>query len=317
VQEYRQAELAYIDRIRAAETDDGRARAYAARPGPLFVPRFEALAGECEGTEVAASAWIWVFRLAQQQGEIETARKTLTKLLAEYIESPALSELPDELVWDYRLGQETCLAALKRLSESSPHARVRSGALLNQGALLMATRPDAARALFERVLEEFGDTGRHSERARGNLFELDHLQGGMPAPEIEGQDPTGETLELSDFRGRVVVLVFWGHWCHWCRAMYAHERELVERLSGEPFALVGVNSDVDREGLRKVLATEQIKWPNFWDGPQGTRGPIARRWNVTSWPTIYVLDAEGTIRFRDVRGPALDRAVDELLAELR
>jgi thiol-disulfide isomerase/thioredoxin len=317
VQEYRQAELAYIERIRAAETDDERARAYAGRPGPVFAPRFQSLAGEFEGTQVAAAAWIWVFRLVQQQGEIESARKTLAKLLEDYIESPALDELPDELGWDFRLGQATCVAALEQLIERSPHARVRSGALVNLGALLMSSEPETARALFERVLAEFGDSGRHAERARGSLFELDHLQLGMLAPEIEGQDVDSQAFKLSDYRGKVVVLAFWGHWCNWCRAMYAHERALVKRLANEPFALIGVNSDVDRTSLREVLAAEQITWRNFWDGPQGTKGPIARRWNVTSWPTIYVLDATGKIRFRDVRGPALDQAVDALLAEGR
>jgi len=99
--------------------------------------------------------------------------------------------------------------------------------------------------------------------------------------------------------------------------MYAHERALVRRMEDAPFALIGVNSDVDRDALRKTLAAEQIAWRNFWDGPQGTRGPIATRWNVTSWPTIYVLDVEGKIRFRDVRGPALDQAVETLVAEAR
>ena len=98
--------------------------------------------------------------------------------------------------------------------------------------------------------------------------------------------------------------------------MYPHERSLVKRLENEPFALVGVNSDADREALKKVLEKERITWRSFWDGGS-TKGPIATRWNVQGWPTIYVLDAEGRIRFKDVREEALDRAVDELLAEAK
>jgi hypothetical protein len=60
---------------------------------------------------------------------------------------------------------------------------------------------------------------------------------------------------------------------------------------------------------------EKITWRSFWDGG-GTRGPIARRWNVTGWPTIYVLDPKGVIRFKNVRGERLDNAVEQLLAEL-
>ena len=98
--------------------------------------------------------------------------------------------------------------------------------------------------------------------------------------------------------------------------MYPHERSLVERLKDEPFALIGVNSDTDLEELKKAMEKESITWRSFWNGPNGTRGPISKAWMVTGWPTVYVLDAEGVIRFKDVRGEAMDKAVDVLLAEL-
>jgi hypothetical protein len=97
--------------------------------------------------------------------------------------------------------------------------------------------------------------------------------------------------------------------------MYPHERSLVKRLAGKPFALLGINSDRDREALKKTLEKEQITWRSWWDGGS-TDGPIATQWNVSGWPTIYVLDAEGKIRYKDVRGAAMDKAVDTLLAEI-
>jgi hypothetical protein len=96
--------------------------------------------------------------------------------------------------------------------------------------------------------------------------------------------------------------------------MYPHERSLVKRLEGKPFALLGINSDRDRQELKKVLEKEQITWRSWFEG--GTGGPIARKWNVTGWPTIYVLDHKGVIRFKEVREEAMDKAVDTLLAEL-
>ena len=98
--------------------------------------------------------------------------------------------------------------------------------------------------------------------------------------------------------------------------MYPHERSLVARLANEPFALIGVNSDKDREALKKTLVDEKITWRSFWNGGS-TSGPISTRWNVSSWPTIYVIDAEGKIRFKGVRGEKMDAAVDQLLAELK
>ena len=99
--------------------------------------------------------------------------------------------------------------------------------------------------------------------------------------------------------------------------MYPHERSLVKRLADQPFALIGVNSDKDKGALKPVLEKESITWRSFWNGPDGTGGPISTRWNVHGWPTIYVLDHEGKIRFKDVRGEAMDKAVDELLAEMK
>jgi hypothetical protein len=98
--------------------------------------------------------------------------------------------------------------------------------------------------------------------------------------------------------------------------MYPHERSLVNRLAEKPFALIGVNSDSDKSALKPVLAKEQITWRSFWNGGS-TDGPISRRWNVSSWPTIYVLDSKGAIRFKNVRGADLDQAVDTLLAEMK
>ena len=97
--------------------------------------------------------------------------------------------------------------------------------------------------------------------------------------------------------------------------MYPHERSLVKRMAGKPFALLGVNSD-SKEDLKKALKREQITWPSFWDGGDSD-GPIATRWNVDSWPTIYVLDTRGVVRFKNVRGEALDKAVDQLLGEIK
>ena len=98
--------------------------------------------------------------------------------------------------------------------------------------------------------------------------------------------------------------------------MYGHERSLVKRLKDQPFALIGINSDKDREQLQEVLEKEKITWRSFWNGGS-TSGPISTAWKVTGWPTIYVLDTNGVIRYRDVRGEAMDRAVDELLEEAR
>jgi hypothetical protein len=79
--------------------------------------------------------------------------------------------------------------------------------------------------------------------------------------------------------------------------MYPHERSLVKRLAESPFTIIGVNSDKDREALKLTLVEEHITWRSFWDDG-GTSGPISKAWNVKGWPTIYLIDHEGVIRYK-------------------
>jgi len=95
--------------------------------------------------------------------------------------------------------------------------------------------------------------------------------------------------------------------------MLPHERELVQRLKNKPFALIGINTDSPESWLQRSKA-DPVSWRNALDG--STSGKLCRAWGVGAFPTIYVLDAKGVIRFRNVRGEAMDKAVDELLAEL-
>lgn len=96
--------------------------------------------------------------------------------------------------------------------------------------------------------------------------------------------------------------------------MLPHEKALVERWKDKPFALIGINSDGEAAAVRKLLAEQGISWRNAID--VSTEGPWARAWNVSGWPTIYVLDHKGVIRFRDVRDAELEAAVSSLLKQL-
>lgn len=97
--------------------------------------------------------------------------------------------------------------------------------------------------------------------------------------------------------------------------MLPHEKTLVKRLESEPFALLGINSDGPADEVRKMLVSEGISWRQAID--EDTSGPLATAWNVSSWPTIYILDAEGRIRYRDLRDQPMEDAVMKLLAELK
>ena len=97
--------------------------------------------------------------------------------------------------------------------------------------------------------------------------------------------------------------------------MIPHEKELVATMKDKPFALIGINSDGDRSVLQKILKEQGITWRQGVD--KSTSGVLATKWNVHDWPNIYILDAKGVIRFRDLRGKEMEDAVKKLLAETR
>ena len=117
--------------------------------------------------------------------------------------------------------------------------------------------------------------------SRSNADELKHLGVGKKAPDIAGEDLDGVGFRLSDYKGKVVLLSFWGSRCSPCMALVPHERRLVARFAGRPFAVVGVNSDEDKEQVRPVVERNGISWRSFWCGPKGMSGDIPRAWNVS------------------------------------
>ncbi|HEY2588250.1 MAG TPA: TlpA disulfide reductase family protein [Tepidisphaeraceae bacterium] len=187
------------------------------------------------------------------------------------------------------------------------------------------SRSQAARALND-VIKDYGDCPLMSptpgyptigDRARAELFEMERLQPGSPAPEIAGEDLDGVKFKLSDYRGKVVLLVFWASWCGPCMAEVPHVRELLEqRFKDKPFAVVGVNADADAAQARHAVASHHIPWRSLWNGPDGAYGPIDTQWNLHSLPTVYLLDPEGVIRYAYLSGDELDKPVAKLVAEV-
>src|SRR5450755_3974065 len=94
--------------------------------------------------------------------------------------------------------------------------------------------------------------------------------------------------------------------------MYPHERSLVEKFKNRPFVILGVNSDASRDLVNQVVKKEKLSKRSFWDSGS-TDGPISRRWNVTGWPTCYLIDHSGTI-VRQV-GPQEEELIEQKIKE--
>ncbi len=93
--------------------------------------------------------------------------------------------------------------------------------------------------------------------------------------------------------------------------MYGHERSLVEQYSGRPFVLLGVNTDGKVSRAKKAVRENNLNWRSWYDGKGGS---IVKDYGIRSFPTIFLIDHDGVIRYKNLRGGKLDMALEQLVS---
>lgn len=216
------------------------------------------------------------------------------------------------------IGADRAASLLDALIATTTLADVKTSALWTKASLYSKSpKPEhapLARKCYEELVAQYPATDE-GKRAKGFLFQMDHLQVGQTAPDFTTADVDGNAFKLSDFRGKVTVVTFFGFWCPPCRQMLPSERDLVQRLKDEPFALVGIDTDDDKERFKQLAKEQKVTWKVSWQGSK--RGPLAIEWGIQSFPTTFVLDAQGVIRNVYFQAADVGPAVDALLAEMK
>ena len=150
--------------------------------------------------------------------------------------------------------------------------------------------------------------------AAGKVREIELVSVGKVLPEVSGETLEGEVEQISDYRGKVVVFDVWTTWCGPCVAMIPHQNEMVEKFRDEPYQMISVSCDAERETLENFLETKEMPWKHWWVGQDS---PLQESLNVRIFPTIIVLDAKGVIRHKNIKEEELEAAVEELLKEAK
>lgn len=209
--EYQKREQDYYKQVRAATTNEDRQKLKP--PAAEFLAKFQELAERAKGTESGAAALLEVFQLAQRvPKKSEDARKALDTLIASHLESPLMERLASSLRGAvHSIGDKSSVAALETIRDKATEARAKAAAIFSLALIQMPKDEDAARTLFARLKKEFGDTN-YATQADKYLFELDFLSIGKVAPDFEATDEKGVKWKLSDYRGKVTVIDFWGFW---------------------------------------------------------------------------------------------------------
>ncbi|MCH7727397.1 MAG: TlpA family protein disulfide reductase [Planctomycetes bacterium] len=156
--------------------------------------------------------------------------------------------------------------------------------------------------------EDFKREGTGEKRVK-----KDEIEGKTPpALQVDNwQNTDGKALSLTDLKGKVVVLDFWGVWCPPCRRAMPHLKELYERHKNDGLVVIGVHTSSQREKMADFVKQENLTWPIAAD----IDGETVKAFRVDSFPDYYLVDRAGKLRVADLQNGDLDRAVKILLGE--
>ena len=137
---------------------------------------------------------------------------------------------------------------------------------------------------------------------------------GTQFPDFNETDLAGKPLSIASHKGKVVLVDFWATWCGPCRAELPNVLATYGKYHDLGFEIIGISLDKDQARLTEFTKAMNMTWPQFFDG-RGWQNKLAVKYGVVSIPATFLLDGNGRIIGRDLRGDELQAAVARALAK--
>lgn len=199
----------------------------------------------------------------------------------------------------------------KELVEEHPDAFVSVLILTDMQA--MGVPNNELKEMYASLSDDLKQTS-FAKALKENLDKLGAVDIGSTAPSFSGPNPEGEEISLQESLGKVTLIDFWAAWCRPCRQENPNIVRVYEKYHDQGFNIIGVSLDREDQRDRWLQAIEednltwtQISHLQFWDEP------IAQLYGVRAIPAAFILDENGVIVARNLRGEDLENKVKELL----
>jgi len=272
-----------------------------------YTPRFLKLARQHLNDDLWLDCLIWMSVEGTPGESFDEMFDVLRDNAKDVRNTTQLQLLMSEFI---KLQSERINPALSSIAENHGDAGVRGAALYSLAARTKRRAEEhcdakgcaTAERLLERVIAEYPTVityrGENLENATALLDELrSPVAITKAAPDTQGKTISGDDFDLTEaIRGKVAVISFSGHWCGPCVAMHPIQKEIISTFPEET-VVVEMNSDASDslEKVRGKIKSDGLDWIVVADGSDG---PIAEQWRISSWPTYFVVDSDGRIRRR-------------------
>lgn len=248
--------------------------------------------------------------------EIMSLRKEMQKMVEQYqANNPNLRQNPalmQEIQQKQKELQENNTGKFQKMISENPQSLV-SALILSDMMNGKSLSTNEFKELFENLDEEVKNS-EIGKQLNETIQKATATAVGSKAPEFSAPTPEGEQLALKDALGKITIVDFWASWCKPCRIENPNVVKLYNEYHDKGLNIIGVSLDKNgqKDKWLKAIEDDGLTWQHV-SNLQYWQGPVAQLYNVRSIPATFILDENGVIIAKDLRGEALRAKVSEML----
>lgn len=185
-------------------------------------------------------------------------------------------------------------------------------------AFIIANDLNNANIPMEEMIEALGyvdkslETNSNIRTANKRIESVRGTMVGYPANDFSQNTPEGKPLKLSDFKGKYVLIDFWASWCRPCRMENPNVVAAYNRFKEKGFTVLGVSMDSNKDAWVSAIRADNLTWPHVSD-LKGWGNEVGIMYGVKGIPQNFLIDKEGKIVAKNLRGAELDQKLAEII----